>query len=198
MILLSSGQKLIKRCFDIVCSAMLLLVFVLPILVLLLCATVDTRKFGLFCQKRIGRNGKQFVIYKIRTLKSADGSPSSFGRFLRTSKIDELTQLFNVLEGTMSMVGPRPDLPGYADVLKEDEQVILQVKPGITSMAAIKYYNEEDMLKKQPQMLAFNDGVIWPDKVRMNLYYVNNWSFLLDIKIIIKTIVRILQLNNGQ
>lgn len=109
---------------------------------------------------------------------------------MRKSKIDELPQLFNVLFGTMSLVGPRPDIPGYYDTLQGENRKILKLKPGITSEASIKYANEEVVLEQQPNPLQYNDEVIFPDKVKMNLEYYYKQSFWLDLKILFKTIFR--------
>lgn len=111
-----------------------------------------------------------------------------FGSFFRKYKIDELPQFFNVLIGNMSIVGPRPDIEGYYDKLVGEDRKILELKPGITSLASIKYRNEDEILEKQDYPLEYNDTIIFPDKVKMNLEYYNHQSFLVDIKIIVQTI----------
>ncbi len=111
------------------------------------------------------------------------------GRFLRRYKLDELPELWNVLTGEMSLVGPRPDVPGYADKLTGDDRKILNIRPGITGPATLKYTNEEELLAEQSDPVKFNDDVLFPDKVRINLEYIENRSFLLDIKIIILTVL---------
>ena len=113
---------------------------------------------------------------------------SSFGKFIRTSKIDELPQFLNVLAGDMSLVGPRPDIAGYYDRLEGDQRKILELRPGITSEASIKYRDEERLLQAQPDPLKFNDEVIFPDKVRMNLEYYHCRGLMRDIEIIIRTV----------
>jgi len=115
------------------------------------------------------------------------GRISRLGSFLRQSKIDELPQLWNVLKGDMSVVGPRPDVEGYYDLLQGEERKILELKPGLTSLASIKYYNEEVLLVLQENPQCYNDEVIFPDKARMNLDYYYHRSFLGDVKIILKT-----------
>ncbi len=110
------------------------------------------------------------------------------GHWLRHSKVDCLTELVNVFIGQMSFVGPRPDVPGYADQLQGDDRRILQLRPGITGPASIKYRNEEELLAQQSDPKTYNDTVIWPDKVKINLDYLENWSFFGDIKLIFKTI----------
>ena len=177
----------LKRLFDLFLALVVLLLFGWVLLLALVFASIDTRSFGLFLQKRIGQEGRPFLIFKIKTLNDTTQRVSAFGRFLRKSKIDELPQLFNILNGSMSFVGPRPDIPGYADTLTGTDRIILAVKPGVTGLASLKYRNEETLLKQQKNPLHYNDTVIWPDKVRLNLWYVNHQSFLLDLKILFYT-----------
>ena len=115
---------------------------------------------------------------------------TKWGHFFRRTKLDELPSLWNVLKGDMSLVGPRPDVPGYADKLTGDNRRILQLRPGITGPATLKYANEEQLLANVDDPVKYNDEVIFPDKVRINLEYLDNWSLWLDIKIIIRTIFR--------
>ena len=115
---------------------------------------------------------------------------SLFGRFLRRSKLDELPQLLNILLGQMSFVGPRPDIPGYYDKLEGESREILALKPGLTSEASIKYAKEEELLNQQVDPLAYNNNVIFPDKVKMNLKYYYNQSIFLDLQILFRTIFR--------
>lgn len=145
---------------------------------------------GFFFQNRIGQFGKVFRIYKLKTMCPLTGKISKLGAFLRKSKLDELPQFWNVLIGDMSFVGPRPDIAGYYDVLEGEDRKILLLKPGLTSLASIKYANEEEILGLQENSLLYNDTIIFPDKVKMNLDYYYNHSFLSDINIIIKTIFR--------
>ena len=109
---------------------------------------------------------------------------------MRKYKLDELPELWNVVNGEMSLVGPRPDVPGYADNLQNNDRLVLKMRPGITGPASIKYANEELLLSKQDNPRKYNDEVIFPDKVRINLEYYNNRSLYLDIKIIFATIFR--------
>jgi lipopolysaccharide/colanic/teichoic acid biosynthesis glycosyltransferase len=111
------------------------------------------------------------------------------GRFLRRYKLDELPELWNVLKGDMSLVGPRPDVPGYADKLEGEERLILQLKPGLTGTATLKYRNEEELLAKQDDPIRYNDEVIWRDKVRINLQYYYNHSLMGDVKILFDTVL---------
>jgi lipopolysaccharide/colanic/teichoic acid biosynthesis glycosyltransferase len=140
----------------------------------------------IFIQTRIGQQAKPFTIYKLKTMQ--DGKVTRMGKFLRKTKIDELPQLINILKGDMSFVGPRPDVPGYYDQLIGDERKILELKPGLTSLAAIKYCNEEELLKTQTNPLLYNDQIIFPDKVKMNLEYLEKRSFFYDMKIILLTV----------
>lgn len=164
-----------------------LLFFGLIILLTICIASIDTQSFGLFTQKRIGQYGKQFTIFKIKTLNDKSKSSTTVGRFLRSTKLDELPQLFNIFNGTMSFVGPRPDISGYADKLISDDRIILNVKPGVTGLGSLKYRNEEQLLSQQTSPLHYNDTIIWPDKVRINKWYVHNQTFLLDLKMLYYT-----------
>jgi lipopolysaccharide/colanic/teichoic acid biosynthesis glycosyltransferase len=180
-----------KRIFDILFSLFCLSVFSVVIFLFWIIASIDTKSNGLFIQERIGQFGKPFRIFKLKTIKDNDSKEiSKVGNFLRKSKIDELPQLLNILIGQMSFVGPRPDIKGYYDKLEGDERKILELKPGLTSLASIKYANEEEELAKQENPLKYNDEIIFPDKVKMNLDYYYNRSFFVDLKIILKTIVR--------
>lgn len=154
---------------------------------------------AIFKQKRVGRNGKSFTMYKFRSM-SAHHSGSSvsvagesritpLGAKLRKYKIDELPELWNVLIGDMSFVGPRPDVPGYADNLEGENRNILRLRPGITGPASLKYRDEEEQLAKQENPQEYNDEVIYPDKVRINLYYLSHYSFIMDIKMIVATVL---------
>lgn len=151
-----------------------------------------------FTQKRIGRNGKPFRIFKFRTMiVNHDGNTISvkgenritpFGSKLRKYKLDELPELWNVLIGDMSLVGPRPDMPEYASRLVGEEKKILELRPGITGPASIKYAREEEILASVPDSKKYNDDVLWPDKVKMNLDYYYSRTFIGDLLIIIQTI----------
>ena len=179
-----------KRIFDILFSLLTLILLSWILVTALFIAFFDTKSFGLFLQDRIGQHGKSFKIFKIKTMNDSTKQISFFGKFLRKSKIDELPQLLNILLGQMSFVGPRPDIAGYYDTLEGENRKILELKPGLTSLASIKYSNEEELLNKQSNPLEYNDKVIFPDKVKMNLEYYYNQSFLLDLQIIVKTIFR--------
>ena len=177
-----------KRIFDILFSLLGLIFFGWIIVFLWILASIDTKSNGLFVQKRIGQFGKVFSIYKIKTMHPQTANISRLGAFFRKSKIDELPQLWNVFIGTMSFVGYRPDIAGYYDLLQGENRKILQLKPGITSEASIKYADEEAVLSQQSNPLVYNDTVIFPDKVKMNLDYYYHHSFMGDLKIIFKTL----------
>jgi lipopolysaccharide/colanic/teichoic acid biosynthesis glycosyltransferase len=180
-----------KIIFDGVLAA-LLIILLLPLLILLfIIASLDTQSNGVFCQKRIGQYGKPFTIFKFKTIHENTRRMSRVGSALRKYKLDELPQLFNIIKGEMSFVGPRPDIEGYYDQLKGDDRKVLELKPGITSEASIKYSNEEALLLQQEDPLMYNDKVLFPDKIKMNLYYLENMSFINDIKILNKTIFKV-------
>ena len=195
---MTKKDKIVKRIFDVSLSFIGLSVTWPIILIAWLIATIETRENGFFLQKRVGENGKLFTIIKIKTMKSGninstittadDPRITKSGKIFRKLKIDELPQLINVLKGDMSFVGPRPDVPGYADKLEGEDRIILSVKPGITGPATLKYKNEEEILAKVDNPKEYNDKIIWPDKVRINKEYIKNWSLKEDIKIILKTI----------
>lgn len=182
-------KSIIKRGFDFVFSIIALVVFLPIIVISWLILVFDTKSNGFFLQKRVGQFGKLFTIYKLKTMHEETGKITKLGFFFRKYKLDELPQFLNVLKGEMSVVGPRPDIQGYYDKLQGEDRKILELKPGITSEASLKYYNEEELLDEQLDALEYNDTVIFPDKVKMNLAYYRNHNLLLDIKIIIKTLL---------
>ncbi|WP_296165161.1 sugar transferase [uncultured Porphyromonas sp.] len=152
----------------------------------------------LFRQKRVGKDGKLFTMVKFRSMMVDHGGSSvsvagesritPVGAKLRRYKLDELPELWNVLVGDMSFVGPRPDVPGYADKLQGSDRVILKLRPGITGPASLKYRNEEELLAGVDDPQAYNDTVIFPDKVRINKEYYYHWSFRKDIQYIVQTV----------
>jgi lipopolysaccharide/colanic/teichoic acid biosynthesis glycosyltransferase len=184
-------QPTIKRFFDILFAALTLIFFFWLLLLAWFAAIIDTRTNGVFTQIRIGQYGKPFKIYKLRTMQVDQNSEvlqvSRLGQLLRNFKLDELPQFINVLRGEMSIVGPRPDVEGYYDLLEGENRKILELKPGLTSLASLKYYDEHVLLNKQVNSLDYNDNVIFPDKVKMNLEYYEHQSFFSDLKIISTT-----------
>jgi len=191
-----------KRLFDFITSLIGLIVLVPIFIIVSLLVKISSVGPVFFVQKRIGKNGKIFQMIKFRSMYVIQNSTSNIsvkgdvritkiGAFLRKLKLDELPELWNVLIGDMSLVGPRPDVCGYADNLKGEDRKILELRPGITCVASLKYYDEEDVLATQDKPLKFNDEVIYPDKVRLNLDYYHNNNLWIDIKIIFATIFRV-------
>ena len=191
---------MLKNSFDKTFALIgLLVLWPLLLLIALLIRVKMPDGAAIFRQQRVGQHGKLFTMVKFRTMTTTHhGSSISvagesritpLGAFLRKYKLDELPELWNILKGDMSFVGPRPDVPGYADKLIGKNRDILQLKPGITGPATLKYRNEEELLAQQPNPQQYNDEVIFPDKVRINLEYLQHRSFWGDIRIIIQTIL---------
>lgn len=189
----------LKDIFDRTVSAFGL-IFLSPVL-LIIAIFIKIKMPGgpvIFKQQRVGQGGKLFTMFKFRSMHNIHSGSSisvagedritPLGSILRKYKIDELPELWNVLIGDMSLVGPRPDVPGYADKLSGDDRVILSLKPGITGPASLKYRNEEEILASVSDPIKYNDEVIFPDKVQINKDYYYNWSFYKDIKYIFQTI----------
>lgn len=192
---------MLKRTFDILLSVSAIFLLFPFFLLVSFIIVIDSGFPIFFLQKRIGRGAKEFNIIKFRTMKtnnenititvSDDSRITRIGKYLRKTKIDELPEILNVLFGQMSFVGPRPDVKGYADKLKGANRKILALRPGITGPASLKYYNEEYILSQKSNPKKYNDEVIFPDKVKINMDYFHNRSFFLDLKIIFATIFRI-------
>lgn len=154
---------------------------------------------AIFKQKRVGLHGDLFTMYKFRSMTVSHGGSSvsvagesritPLGAKLRKYKLDELPELWNVLIGDMSFVGPRPDVPGYADKLVGEDRLVLELRPGITGPATLKYRNEEELLAQVEDPQKYNDEVIYPDKVRINLDYYRNHSLMGDLKLILETVM---------
>ncbi len=152
-----------------------------------------------FTQQRVGRHGKLFTMHKFRSMTvlhsgssvsvAGEARITPLGAKLRKYKLDELPELWDVLIGNMSFVGPRPDVPGYADQLKGDDRRVLELRPGITGPASLKYRDEEELLAKVDNPIEYNDTVIYPDKVRINLYYLDHYSFAKDFQMILCTVL---------
>lgn len=204
----------IKRIFDIIASLLGLLIL-WPVL-LIVAIMIKVKMPGgpaIFTQKRVGKGGKLFTCHKFRTMTvkhngstvsvAGDSRITPFGAILRHYKLDELPGLWDVLIGNMSFVGPRPDVPGYADKLTGDDRDVLKLRPGITGPATLKYRLEDEMIseyvaKKQAEgdtrpmqeiATEYNDKVIYPDKVRLNCYYYRHYSFWKDIEMIFATVL---------
>tara|TARA_R100001369_G_scaffold2859_1_gene9274 strand:+ start:57101 stop:57691 length:591 start_codon:yes stop_codon:yes gene_type:complete len=192
--LITHSQLRVKRYFDFILALILLPFLGIPILFLIILITIDTKQWGIYTQLRVGQHAKLFKIYKLRTLKNEkhqlghlERSATRLGKLLRHTKLNELPQLYNVLIGDMSFVGPRPDLQGFADELKGEDRIILLVKPGITGPATLKYKNEERVLERQKDPEEYNRAIIWVDKVKINKNYLLNYSFYLDLTFILKS-----------
>lgn len=200
----------LKYIFDKFMS-LLGLVVLSPILLVVACLIRLKMPGGsvLFKQKRVGQHGRLFTVYKFRSMTVAGEGKTSIaaaeesritplGEKLRRYKLDELPELWNVLKGDMSFVGPRPDVPGYADKLKGEDRNILKLKPGITGPASLKYRNEEELLSNVSDPIAYNNDVIYPDKIKLNLYYYYHYSFVKDIQMIFCTVVGKKMWYNGE
>ncbi|WP_291585446.1 sugar transferase [Bacteroides sp.] len=194
--------------------ALIGLVFLWPILLIVVVLVKMKMPGGpvFFCQKRVGKDGKLFTCHKFRTMMvkhsgstvsvAGDSRITPFGATLRHYKLDELPGLWDVLIGNMSFVGPRPDVPGYADKLVGDDRDVLKLRPGITGPATLKYRLEDEMIseyvtKKQTEgdkrpiqeiATEYNDNIIYPDKVRLNCYYYRHYSFIKDVEMIFATV----------
>lgn len=200
---------LFKRLFDITASLFGLL-FLWPVLLAVAILIKQKMPGGpvIFKQKRVGKNANLFTTYKFRTMTVDHGGSSisvagesritPLGAVLRKYKLDELPELWNVLKGDMSFVGPRPDVPGYADKLQGADREMLRLRPGITGPATLKYRNEEEILALQPNPHKYNDEVIWPDKVRINRYYLHHYSFIKDLQMILCTVLGKKMWYNGE
>jgi len=189
---------LFKRTFDILASFFGLIILSPLLLVAGLLVRFSSEGPVLFRQERTGRHGIPFTIYKFRTMFVDHGGSSvsvkgekritPIGAVLRKFKIDEFPELWNILIGDMSFVGPRPDMPEYAARLQGKQREILTVRPGLTSPASIKYAREEELLSLVPDPQKHFDEVIWPDKTRMNLEYIKRRTFIGDIVLILRTV----------
>lgn len=204
----------IKRLFDIAASlvGLLLIWWVFPIVAILIRIKMPGGP-AFFCQKRVGKDGRLFTCHKFRSMTvnhngssvsvAGDSRITPFGAKLRHYKIDELPELWDVLIGNMSFVGPRPDVPGYADKLQGADKDVLKLRPGITGPATLKYRLEDEMISayvakcqaegdtRPMQEIAteYNDTIIYPDKVRLNCYYYRHYSFCKDIEMIFATVL---------
>ncbi len=214
---------MLKFLFDRL-AALFGLLFLWPVL-LVVAILVKVKMPGgpvLFVQKRVGKDGKLFNCHKFRSMTvkhngssvsvAGDSRITPFGATLRHYKLDELPGLWDVFIGNMSFVGPRPDVPGYADKLTGTDRDVLKLRPGITGPATLKYRVEDEMIsdyvaKRQAEgdmramqdiATEYNDTVIYPDKVRINLYYLNNYSFIKDIQMIFCTVLGKRMMYNGE
>lgn len=193
-------DRVAKRTLDIAVSLVGSITLLWLMALAWIVASIDTRQNGLFIQTRVGRDGRPFPLLKIRTMRNVAGWTSTVttgrdprittvGRLLRRAKLDELPQLLNVLVGHMSLVGPRPDMPGFADRLQGADRVVLSLRPGITGPATLRFRDEEALLAAQPDPERYNREVIWPEKVRLNRQYAERYAFRADLVFILRTLV---------
>jgi len=199
---MSKINSAIKRIFDFVVSLIGIIIISPILLIVAISIKLDSEGSVLFLQKRIGKDGKPFNIYKFRTMVTnaeklgaqitvgKDNRITRVGAFLRKYKIDELPQLFNVLKGDMSLVGPRPEVPKYVALYTEEERKVLEVRPGITDLASIRYRDENDILAEVENPEEYYINVIMRDKLKLNLEYIEKSNIFYDIYLIIKTIIK--------
>lgn len=190
---------MLKRLFDIVASFFGMLVLLPVFLIVSIFIKVKMPGPIFFKQQRVGKDAKLFKMVKFRTMKVNHGGSTisvkgesritPLGQTLRKYKLDELPELWNIFKGDMSFVGPRPDVPGYADKLEGEDRLLLTIRPGLTGTASLKFSNEEELLALQEDPIYYNDHVLYPEKVRLNNNYVKRMSFWLDIKIIVFTLL---------
>ena len=187
-----------KRIFDLTMAILGLIILAVPMAVIAILIGITSGSPILFTQERVGKGGQIFSVKKFRTMSvrsvedssitvAGDSRVTPIGSYLRRWKLDELPQLWNVLVGEMSLVGPRPDVPGYADKLQGDDRKLLLLRPGITGPATLAYRNEEEILAKVSDPVQYNNEIIYPDKVRINLEYMEKCSLMQDLKYILET-----------
>lgn len=201
---MNTFNKVVKRIFDLICSTLGLIVLSPILIVIAIRIKTDSDGPVFFKQIRIGEKNKEFEILKFRTMVvdaeklgrqitvGNDNRITKIGAFLRKYKLDELPQLINVFKGDMSLVGPRPEVPRYVNMYNEEQRRVLEVKPGITDLASIRYRDENDLLGEAENPDDFYINTIMPDKLALNLEYINKNNIFLDIYIILKTIVKCL------
>lgn len=189
---LTPRQHRAKRAFDLIVSSATLVLLGWSILLGAAVSAAAHGGSGFFVQRRIGRHGRTFRLLKLQTMRrepsggttvttAHDARITPVGRLLRRTKLDELPQFVNVLLGHMSLVGPRPDVPGFADRLEGDDRIVLSVAPGITGPASLAYRDEEDLLASRGDPERYNREVVYPDKVRINKIYIRTYSFRRDL-----------------
>jgi lipopolysaccharide/colanic/teichoic acid biosynthesis glycosyltransferase len=187
-----------KRIFDLTIAILGLIILAVPMALIAILIRITSGSPILFTQERVGKGGQIFYVKKFRTMSvrsvedssitvAGDSRVTAIGSYLRRWKLDELPQLWNVLVGEMSLVGPRPDVPGYADKLQGEDRKLLLLRPGITGPATLAYRNEEEILAKVSDPVQYNNEIIYPDKVRINLEYMEKCSLMQDLKYILET-----------
>ena len=199
---LTVRQAAAKRALDLVLGGVALVVTAPVSVVAVLVARRDTGESGVFAQERVGREGRPVVVHKIRTMRpsatvtthvTSTGDPriTQWGARFRAWKVDELPQLLDVVRGRMSLVGPRPDVTGWADKLTGPDRQVLSVRPGITGPASLAFRHEEALLATVEDPEAYNREVIWPEKVRINREYVETWSLGGDLRYLARTVLAV-------
>lgn len=195
---------MLKRIFDFLLALIGILFLLPPFILISVFIKIDSSEPIFYKQIRVGKNNKDFELFKFRTMASGsdkkglitvgnnDSRITKPGAFLRKYKLDELPQLINVLIGDMSLVGPRPEVRKYVSLYTEKQLNVLSVKPGITDIASIKFSNENELLKGQDEPEKFYIETIMPEKLKLNLEYINKMSFFYDLKLILMTIKKIL------
>ena len=193
-------KHLTKRIIDILLSIICIILFSPIILLIAILVYINMGSPVIFKQLRPGLHGKPFYIYKFRTMKDLRDENGNllpdeqrltrFGAFLRSTSLDELPELINVLKGDMSLVGPRPEVPKYVDLYTEEERKVLEVRPGITDLASLRYSDENEILGKVENPEEYYINVIMKDKLKLNLEYIEKSNIIFDIYLIIKTIIK--------
>lgn len=199
----SGGRLLRKRAFDIVCAALGLLVLSPVLLMCALLVGLTSPGGVLFRQERVGRDGVPFTIYKFRSMRkdnaglkistSSDSRITPVGRVLRKTKLDELPQLWNVLKGDMSFVGPRPEVREYTDLYTDEQRQVLLLRPGITGLASIRYRNENDLLSASTDPNRTYIEEVMPAKLALDLEYIPRACVSYDIRLILETLVTVVR-----
>ncbi|MFH2096137.1 MAG: sugar transferase [Bacteroidota bacterium] len=194
----------LKRIFDIICAVPLIVILFPFMIIISIVIIIDSRGGIFFLQNRVGKANRDFRLIKFRTMYtgsdkkglltvgSKDVRITKAGYFLRKTKLDELPQVFNVLAGSMSFVGPRPEVRKFVDMYDMEQLAVLKMKPGITDDASLKYFNENDVLSASSDPEKTYIETVMPDKLKINLDYVKNYSFWLDIKILFRTFIRMI------
>lgn len=194
---------MLKRLFDLVAAAAGIVIVSPLLLIISVVVTLESRGGVFYKQKRVGRYGREFTLLKFRTMRlesdrsglltvgSRDPRITRTGIFLRKYKLDELPQLFNVLYGSMSLVGPRPEVKKYVDLYNDEQRKVLNVKPGITDLASLEYFEENDLLAESPEPELTYIREIMPAKLELNRKYIETQGLITDMKIILKTVGRI-------
>lgn len=191
---LTVAESALKRVFDVLVALIVLITlgWIIPLVALVI--RLDRAGPGIFRQIRIGKDGRAFTLLKLRTMRPIGGASDTsvtvsgdpritrLGLILRRTKLDELPQFINVLRGEMSLVGPRPDVPGFADDLQGEDRIVLSVRPGMTGPATLAFRHEEELLARQQDPESFNREVLFPAKVEINRRYVQNWHFRGDLQ----------------